>query len=165
MKNVLSKGVPQAIEPFLNANKKSTIKENEMNGIGYQLLGMGKVQEAKEVFRLNMGAYPQSADVYDSYAEACLANGEYKLATQYYQKSLELNPQNKSAQHLVNQLKTSSSKKYNTTIKLKGFPDAKLITLVGTFNGWNHLHTILFKKGDEWIAKLNLAPGKYSTNL
>ena len=34
--------------------------------LGYQLLGMKKMKEAVEILRLNVEAYPESANVYDS---------------------------------------------------------------------------------------------------
>jgi tetratricopeptide (TPR) repeat protein len=119
------------------------------------------VQEAKEVFRLNMEAYPASANVYDSYAEACLVNGEYALAAQHYSKAYELNPKNEKARHLASVLASPGSQKGNTTVKLKGYPKARLVTLAGSFNQWNSLHTILFRQGDEWIGTIDLKPGKY----
>jgi CubicO group peptidase (beta-lactamase class C family) len=165
MKNIASKGVPKAIEPFLNADKKSTIAEEKMNEIGYSFLYAKKVQQAKEVFKLNKEAYPQSANVYDSYAEACLMNGDYKEAADNYLKAYELNPKNEGAKHLANQLLTPEAQKGNTTLTLKGYPQAKLVTLAGSFNNWNGLHTLFFRKGNEWVCRIDLRPGTYHYKL
>jgi len=65
--------------------------ENEMNSAGYQLLNTGKEKEAIEVFKLNVEAFPQSGNTYDSLGEAYLKNGDKKLAIINYKKSVELN--------------------------------------------------------------------------
>jgi CubicO group peptidase (beta-lactamase class C family) len=165
IKNIPSKGVSKAIEPFLNGAKKSTIEEGKMNDIGYQLLRSKRVQEAKEVFKLNVEAYPKSANVYDSYGEALLANGEFKLAADNYLKSYELNPKNEGAKQLAERLLNPQSQNGNITIRLKGYAEAKLVTLAGSFNKWNNLHTLFYRKGDEWVANLDLAPGQYQYKI
>ena len=44
--------------------------ENETNLLGYQLLQEGNAKEAVEVFKLNVDAYPASANTYDSLSDA-----------------------------------------------------------------------------------------------
>jgi hypothetical protein len=48
---------------------------------------------------------------------------------------------------------------------LKGYPDAKLVTLAGSFNKWNRLHTFFYRKGDEWVANVDLPPGQYQYKI
>jgi len=79
--------------------------EAAMNFIGYQMLGEGKIDQAIEVFKVNTQLYPQSATVYDSLGEAYTKAGKKDLAIQNYQKSLELNAQNKNAEKMLTQLK------------------------------------------------------------
>lgn len=64
--------------------------ESELNSLGYQLLNHGKVKEAVAISKLNAEVYPQSANVYDSLADAYKAAGETQLAKQCYEKVLEL---------------------------------------------------------------------------
>jgi tetratricopeptide (TPR) repeat protein len=71
--------------------------EGELNSLGYRLLRKQQVREAIEVFKLNVEAYPNSANVYDSLAEAYMANGDKDLALENYKRSLQLNPQNANA--------------------------------------------------------------------
>ncbi len=58
---------------------------------------MKKVAEAIEIFKLNVEAYPQDFDTYDSLGEAYMAHGDRELGAANYKKSLELNPQNTNA--------------------------------------------------------------------
>jgi FKBP-type peptidyl-prolyl cis-trans isomerase len=71
--------------------------EADMNAWGYRLLQNNQAREAIEVFKLNVEAYPDSANVYDSLAESYLAHGDKQLAIDNYRKALELNPQLESA--------------------------------------------------------------------
>ncbi len=71
--------------------------EPELNTLGYLLLRDQRVKEAVEIFKLNVAAYPEGFNTYDSLGEAYLAAGERELAIKNYKKSLELNPQNTNA--------------------------------------------------------------------
>jgi tetratricopeptide (TPR) repeat protein len=57
----------------------------------------GKVKEAIEIFKLNVEAYPQGFNTYDSLAEAYMNANQLELAIANYKKSLELNPNNTNA--------------------------------------------------------------------
>ena len=59
---------------------------------------------AKSIFKVNMQLYPESAHVYDSYAEACMLNKEYEPAIKHYHKSLELKPKNQNAQNMIKKM-------------------------------------------------------------
>ena len=62
---------------------------------------------SQDVFKVNMMLYPDSFKVYESYAKACMKIGETDLAILNYSKSLELNPQNNNAKHMLKELKKS----------------------------------------------------------
>ena len=84
--------------------------EGELNTLGYRLLGMQKTREAIEVFKLNVEAYSQGANTYDSLAEAYMINGDKALAVENYKKSLQLNPQNANAEAKLKQLESPDVK-------------------------------------------------------
>jgi len=63
------------------------------------------LKEAIEVFKLNVEAFPQSFNVYDSLGEAFAAAGEQELAVKNYEKSLELNPKSQSGIDALKKLK------------------------------------------------------------
>ncbi len=68
--------------------------ENLINQIGYQFLGAGNSEEAIAAFKSNVERYPNSANVYDSLAEAYEKNSRIELATPLYEKAKSLGQQN-----------------------------------------------------------------------
>ena len=66
-----------------------------------------KFNEAKAIFKLNIEMYPNSSNAYDSYAEACMLNGDYDEAITNYKRSLELNPDNTNAVNMLKKLENN----------------------------------------------------------
>jgi len=79
--------------------------EGDLNDLGYRLLGRKRVPEAIEILKLNVEAYPASANVYDSLGEAYAVSGNMPLAIQNYEKSLSLDPSNTNAAMMLKKLK------------------------------------------------------------
>jgi CubicO group peptidase (beta-lactamase class C family) len=84
--------------------------ESELNTLGYQLVGAKKLKEAIEIFKLNVEAYPQAANAYDSLGEAYLTAGERELALENYRKAVALNPQNSNAVAIIKNLENPAAK-------------------------------------------------------
>ena len=80
------------------------LNENEMNQIGYQLMGEEKNEEALQVFKWNVEAFPKSANAYDSYGEAFMKLGQNEKAIENYKKSIELNPGNQNGIDMLKKL-------------------------------------------------------------
>jgi 3-oxoadipate enol-lactonase len=103
------KGVREAVHAFEEAHKRSDhslgFSERKLNQAGYRYLQKGNVKEAIELFKLNVLAYPDSWNTYDSLAEAYMADGNKKLAIHYYEKSLKLNPENANAVNQIEKLR------------------------------------------------------------
>jgi aminopeptidase N len=59
------------------------------------------------------------------------------------------------------QAKPEPSLTGNTTFRLKGHADAKTVALAGDFNGWNVNKHLFGRVGDEWVCRVDLAPGKH----
>lgn len=72
-----------------------------MNRLGYIHLRKGEVPAALQLFRLNVDLFPHSYNVYDSYGESLMVNDQIELAIENYKKSLELNPNNKNAERVI----------------------------------------------------------------
>jgi tetratricopeptide (TPR) repeat protein len=99
-------GVEPALRQYvaLKSSDEYYLTEQELNSLGYKLLAMKKVKEAIEIFKLNVAAYPQSANVYDSLGEAYMTAGDRELAVSNYRRSLELDPRNTNAVEMLKKL-------------------------------------------------------------
>lgn len=106
---LMDTGLQAAIEQYQDLKKNQTddydFNENQVNMLGYNLLWRGMTEAAIEVHKLNIQAYPDSANPYDSLAEAYEANGDVEQAIQSYEKVLELNPEMPSAIEALKRLK------------------------------------------------------------
>lgn len=108
LRQILAQG---ATEPLNNYREKRAqdsayaINENGLNNMGYALLRGKKIDDAIEVFKQNTVDFPNSANAWDSLAEAYMTKGEKELAIKYYEKSLELNPKNNNAVEQLKKLK------------------------------------------------------------
>ncbi|WP_422104492.1 amidohydrolase family protein [Winogradskyella sp.] len=81
------------------------LDEGEMNGLGYLYLSsLGEVEKALAIFKMNVEAFPESSNVYDSLGEAYLEAGDKVLAKKNYEKSLELDPDNRNAKGVLENL-------------------------------------------------------------
>ena len=78
--------------------------ESELNNLGYEFIRAKKFKEAIRILQLNVEAYPQSSNVYDSLGEAYLDDGNKPLAISNYKRSLELNPKNRAAVEVLRRL-------------------------------------------------------------
>lgn len=72
--------------------------------MGYHLLAQKRIDEAIKVFELNVQEYPKAWNPYDSLAEAYMNAGKKELAIKNYEKSLELNPENKNGAEMLKKL-------------------------------------------------------------
>jgi CubicO group peptidase (beta-lactamase class C family) len=96
---VKNEGIGKAVKLYHELRKKNPddLSEGTINRIGYSLLNSKRIPEAIEVFKLNVEAFPNSANVYDSLAEAYMKNGDNELAIKYYKKTLEIIPKDAKA--------------------------------------------------------------------
>jgi dienelactone hydrolase len=67
-----------------------------VNQLGYEHIQSGDTKGAVEIMQLNVTAYPNSANAYDSLSDAYLADGQKDLALQNAKKALELLPADKT---------------------------------------------------------------------
>jgi tetratricopeptide (TPR) repeat protein len=78
--------------------------ESQLNDLGYQLMGMKRLKDAIRILQLNVEAYPESANAYDSLGEVYMEDGSKTLAIENYKKSLQLDPKNDNAVRRLKQL-------------------------------------------------------------
>jgi hypothetical protein len=105
--SIFEKGYAQA-QNADNENRKKLMRywhsEDDLNEWGYSFYQKNEMGKAVEIFTLNVMLHPESANVYDSLADAYLKSGNKELAIKNYQKALELDPQKKSARNALDQL-------------------------------------------------------------
>jgi tetratricopeptide (TPR) repeat protein len=91
------KSMETAFELYLDFKKKhpsetSLFDESILNSYGYQLIKEEKIEKALKYFKMNVKAFPDYYNVYDSLAELYMLKGNKELALNYYEKALKLNP-------------------------------------------------------------------------
>jgi tetratricopeptide (TPR) repeat protein len=105
---IASGGIDQATKQYhvmkVAAPATYNFDEDELNALGYQLLQAHKLSQAIRIFQLNIEAYPQSGNTYDSLAEAYMNDGDKALAIANYQRSLQINPRNANAVKMLQNL-------------------------------------------------------------
>lgn len=105
---IAASGVDAALKQYhdLKAAHPTTYNfdEDEINSLGYRLLNAKKFTDAIRILQLNVDAYPQSSNVYDSLGEAYMDAGNKPLAIANYQKSLQLNPKNTNGAVMLRKL-------------------------------------------------------------
>ncbi len=80
------------------------VQESTINRFGYEKLGENNYGVAITIFRINVELYSNSANVYDSLAEAYMLSGDKESAIDFYKKSLELNPKNTNAVKMIEKM-------------------------------------------------------------
>ena len=94
-RSYLSKLVDERGVEFLNRefeNLDSLYNINNpvaLNLLGYNLMNQNRLDEALEVFKVNVKKYPEIANTYDSLAECYLNRGENENAIKYYKMAFE----------------------------------------------------------------------------
>jgi tetratricopeptide (TPR) repeat protein len=85
--------------------------ESKINQAGYDLLRSKNVESALWVFGLNTKLFPQSANVWDSLAEAYLNAGNTEKAIEYYNKAIEMDPKGQTGENARRMLAQLKEKK------------------------------------------------------
>ena len=105
---VREEGIAAAVDyyhQYIADNPSSLLfTEDQMNILGYEYFYCEMVTEALALFQLNVEAYPEAYNTYDSLGEAYMENEKYTLAIKNYKKSLELNPNNLNAKKKLEEL-------------------------------------------------------------
>lgn len=87
-------GVAKVSAMLKQARKKdpdaTVLPEATVNLIGYEFIQAGDSKSAVEIMKLNVEAYPSSANAYDSLGDAYVAAGQKDLAIEASKKALEL---------------------------------------------------------------------------
>jgi CubicO group peptidase (beta-lactamase class C family) len=87
------------------------LTENDLNEYGFLLMDESRLKEAAAIFKLNLRLHPESANAFDSMAEAYEKLGEKTLALENFKRSYELNPKNDYAAKHIKDLQSSLQSK------------------------------------------------------
>ena len=153
---IKSKGIKAGLA-YYNTNKEGDnfeLNENEMNQIGYQLMGDDNVEEAAQVFKLNIDAFPKSSNVYDSYGEALMKLDDTEGAITNYKKSIEINPANQNGIDMLKKLGVNT----NDLVKEVVVPEAILKTYIGVYELTPDFKITISKEGNQMKAQATGQP-------
>jgi tetratricopeptide (TPR) repeat protein len=152
LNTIESKGLDAGIAQYRELKTKQAnvydFSEPELNQLGYRLLVQKKLKEAVEIFKLNVEAFPQGFNTYDSLGEAYMTSGNTELAIQNYKKSLELNPQNTGAVAMLKRLENKTP-----SVDTKTY-DA----YVGEYEVNPNFKVLIFKDGEKLMTQATNQP-------
>lgn len=153
LQDTMEKGGIDAALLWYEQNKASDnfqFNENEMNVSGYQFLQSDRVKEAAAIFKINVEAFPNSFNVYDSYGEALLMLGDTSQSIENYKKSVKINPDNDNGIKILNGLGI------NTDDLITKVPVEHLKLLAGEYKATN--------QSREWKIVIEEKEGKLFGN-
>ena len=88
-----------------------SVAEGRLNALGYELLARDEFKGAIAILLMNTKLYPDSANTYDSLAEAHMKAGDRKQAIALYRKALETLSRDKSPEAVKEGVRASSTAK------------------------------------------------------
>jgi CubicO group peptidase (beta-lactamase class C family) len=88
-----------------------SVAEERLNALGYAFLTRDEHKAAIGIFLLNTQLYPDSANTYDSLAEAHMKQGDRKQAIALYRKALDALARDKSPESVKESVRASSTAK------------------------------------------------------
>jgi arylsulfatase A-like enzyme len=91
-----------------NEVDKFDFRVEELNNLGYFYIGKGEIEKALAVLKINVEAYPNSANVFDSYGEALLKANRKIEAIEMYEKSIEIDPENVNGAKILEKLQSGN---------------------------------------------------------
>lgn len=161
--SVNKKPFKEAVQPYMaeNGHHQDTelLDEARMISLGYELFYNGQIEKAKEVFAMNLKAFPKSAVAYDCYANVCMHGGDHDLALQYFEKALGLDSTKNITRDIIKRL--TRQIKGNTEFRLPYHVNARHVSLAGSFNDWNPFNLPCVRENGEWVCTVDLEPGRY----
>lgn len=100
----------KALKAYILIQQKDSLdpalNEGNFNRLGYNKLRSDNFEEAKQIFKINMELYPNSSNVYDSYAEALRKSGDTVQAIEFYKKSIAIDSGNRDAKRFIEKYDT-----------------------------------------------------------
>jgi D-alanyl-D-alanine-carboxypeptidase/D-alanyl-D-alanine-endopeptidase len=108
---IKTNGVAAGIELYqlLKASNNPALifNESQLSFLGNELRRDGKIKDAIRIYELNAGEYPKSPFVYENLGETYKRYRDKKTAIIYFEKALELDPQNRHCAYILEKLKSN----------------------------------------------------------
>lgn len=95
MKEKGAKYLSENFDNLIKENGYKIINEEVLNPIGYGLMYENMLDEAIEIFKINVRLFPNVGNCYDSLGDSYLQKGDKENAKINYLKALELGPRDK----------------------------------------------------------------------
>lgn len=121
--------------------------EPELNRLGYYYLRNGDVDTAIRIFQLNVEAYPDASNPYDSLGEAYMEAGDDERAIAQYRKALALNPGSANARQMLRRLGVEVEE---TTVAV---PADVLASYVGRYRLQPGFAIVITREGERLFAQ------------
>jgi CubicO group peptidase (beta-lactamase class C family) len=107
-KTIEEEGVVAAFAQYHEAKDSyppEAFDEYVLNTLGYRLLRREDYREAIAIFKANVDEYPDAWNPYDSLGQAYMEAGDLELALEYYEKSVEMNPENEGGKAALERIR------------------------------------------------------------
>jgi CubicO group peptidase (beta-lactamase class C family) len=106
---LVSIGIRQAVKAFEDLRVRPemyALNEEEINTLGYEVLRQRTAAEAVEIFKLNVAAFPNSSNAYDSLGDAYAKDGNISLAMENYRRAVEIDSSNIASAEKLRKLRS-----------------------------------------------------------
>ena len=85
-------------------SQRYQVSEAELDSLGYHLIKLNRIKEAITVFKINVEIFPDSWKAWDSFGEGYMYMNDEVKCREAYNKSLEINPENRNASKMLRYL-------------------------------------------------------------
>ncbi len=161
IKTYYEKGIKGSLALFskMEGNREWGFSESELCIFAKHLLMTGKYEHAFQVLNKTLSYYPESSDAYYQQAVLALYNKNEGKAKRALKRSLYINPDNKFASRLLTQLNIPK-KHGKTKLHLKGYENARVVTVMMANDGWRKMHHLMRKENDGWVYYTDIEKDK-----
>ena len=127
--------------------------------------GEGRFADAVGVLQAAVQLFGTSVDGLGLLARARLTAGDQAGAVAAWRGVLDLQSDQEGAKAFLRQLDPATPPTGNAAFVLEGRPEARTVTLAGSFNGWDREHTFFRREAGRWTCRLQLPPGEYQYKI
>jgi CubicO group peptidase (beta-lactamase class C family) len=116
------------------------------------------------LLKIAVELHPKDPALHERLGDFLMKKNQRESAVEAYRKALALDPklaQGTDTEVFIARRTLLPSPTGNTTFKLDGYGNAKVVALAGTFNNWNQAQIFFTKEKDTWVCRVELPPGKH----